>query len=371
MIEYNTISNEELISLYNDLSNKAIMYDAFQNAKKIQNNSIYGAMACKYFRYFNPSIASGITLTGKSIIQYIERCVNKFLNDKLKTDNVDFVLLSDTDSIAVNVQLLVDKIVPEDKKDDVKFVTNFIDKFANEVLSKFISECFLEFEAFVNYYESTIKMKRENIANRVFCRAKKAYIMQVTNAEGGVDHTEKPKLKIMGIETQRSSTPDFIKEALINSIKLILNNTESDLQEYIKSFKEIYYKTPVDIIAMPRGVSDIDKFYVPDLAFKKGTPIHVKAALAYNFLIKKYNIASTNPEIINGSKLKFVYLKQPNYLHSNVIGFVDELPKEFQLDNMIDYDLMLEKSFLDPVSSFTDILDWDLEKQDTLENFFF
>lgn len=370
--EFSELKAQHDSSLYNqihELESKAIMLDAFQNAKKVAMNSAYGAMACKYYRYFNPSIASGITLTGQAIIRYIERRVNEFLNDKLKSIDIDYVLLSDTDSIVVNIDPLVDKVVPLDKQADIKYVTAFIDKFANEVLGKFISSCFLEFEEYVNYYESTLKMKRENIANRVFCRAKKTYIMQVTNSEG-VDHTDDPKLKIMGVETQRSSTPDVIKAALIDCIKLILNNTEEELQDYIIDIKSKYKSMPIEVIAMPRGVTDMDKFFTGDLTFKSGTPIHVKAALAYNYLIKKYNIAGINPEIINGSKLKFVYLKQPNYIHSNVIGFVDELPKEFELHGMIDYDLMLEKSFLSPVRSFTEILSWDLEHQHTLESFF-
>lgn len=359
--------SKELEAEIKDMSDLIIRLDSLQNAKKIANNSIYGAVACQYFRYYNPSIASGITMTGQSIIQYIERKVNEFLNSKFKTENEDYIILSDTDSIAIRLEKLIDIAVPEDKR-DVETVTNFIVNYGNKVLNPYISKCFLEFEEYINAYESRLVMKMENICDKAFLRAKKNYVMGVRWSEG-VKYPYQ-KLKLMGIEIARSSTPKFIKNALTDVIKIILNGTEQELQDYIKEFKSIYYNTPVEDIALPRGITDMDKWVESEFGWKTGTPIHVKAALCYNHLIKVKGIASDNPPLLNGSKCKFIYIKQPNEIFNNAIAFIDKLPKEFGLDDLIDCDIMYEKSFLNPVKSFSDILTWQTEKVFTLDSFF-
>jgi DNA polymerase elongation subunit (family B) len=343
------------------------MLDSLQNSKKVALNSVYGAMACPHFFLFNPSIASGITLTGQAIIKFIERRVNIFLNEKLKTNDKDFVILSDTDSIAIRLDELVQKIVPIEKQDD-DTITDFIIAFGTKVLNPFIEQCFKEFEEYVNCYDSRLVMKLENIAKASICIAKKNYVMGVRYSEG--TRYKEEKLKMMGISVARSSIPEFCKPAIINCIKICLYGTESELQDYIKEFETVYYKASPEEIAMPRSISDIDKWIIDETTWKTGTPIHVKCSIIYNHLIKKLKIANTNIPIVNGAKMKFVYVNEKNLFRNNAIAFTDKYPNEFHDIFEIDYSVMFNKGFLDPVKAFTEVLGWTDKKVFTLDAFF-
>lgn len=368
MTDLSKLSNDELIVLYRDKKNKEATYEAMQMALKIALNSLYGAQANQHFRYYSTDIAEGITLTGQLTIRYISNALNEFLNAKLKTEGVDYVIANDTDSAYIRLDALVDKVVPKDTP--VQKVVDFLDKFVSSVLEPLIAEKFEALAIYVNALENKMHMKREAIADRGIWRAKKNYILQVYDNEG-VRYNE-PHLKTVGVETARSSTPEIVRKALEECLVILLNKNESDIHAYVKDFRAKFMTAPVEDIAFPRGVSDLDKWFNPGgrEMWKTGAPIHVKASLVYNDQLRATGLIKRFPVIKNGDKIKFVYLKTPNPVRNNAIAFTDFLHSEFQLEKYVDRDLQFEKTFLEPLRSFTSIMGWNIEKTNTLTDFF-
>ena len=359
-------------SQYEKTGNKALQADisAFNNiqmAKKIQLNSAYGAIGNQYFRYFNIANAEAITLSGQLSIRWIENKMNSYINKILKTKEIDYVIASDTDSIYLNLGPLVETIFEGREKSD-KSILRFLEKVCDVEFEKYITNSYEELATFVNAYEQKMFMKRENIANKGIWTAKKRYILNVWNSEG-VQYAE-PKLKMMGIEAVKSSTPSACRTAIKDALKVIMNGSESDVQQFVGDFRQKFESMPPEDIAFPRGCNGVGKFSNPVTIYGKGTPIHVRGALLYNFHAKKSKITHKYPLIQEGEKVKFIYLRRPNKINENVISFFQTLPKEFGLDKYIDFDLQFQKSFLDPLQVIMDTINWKAEKIATLEDLF-
>ncbi len=338
-------------------------YHNMQMAKKIQLNSAYGALGNKYFRWFNFDLAESITKSGQLSIRWIEKRMNEFMNKMLKTDNVDYVIASDTDSIYIEMKELVKRI---DVNDDVKIVSA-IDQFCEQKIQPYLDKCYQELADYMNVYQQKMFMKRETIANKGIWKAKKMYILNAWNVEG-VQY-DSPKLKMQGIEAVRSSTPQVCREYIRKALEIIMNENEMSLQNYISQIREEYKNLPFDDIAFPRGANNVDKYYDRSHIYVKGTPIHIKASLLYNNLLKKYGLRNLQP-IMSGDKIKYCYLKLPNKIQDTVISNLDSLPDELGLNQYIDYEKQFDKSFIEPLKSITSIIRWDYEKKLTLEDFF-
>jgi DNA polymerase elongation subunit (family B) len=342
------------------------IFDAKQQAYKIALNSLYGASANRFFRYNNRSISEGITMTGQLIIRFISNQLNAHLNTLFKTQDEDYIIFNDTDSAGLNLKRIVDRMFSD--QSDTQKIVNFLDKFIKVHIDPLLESEFARLADYLNVYENMLSMKREVIADRGLWRGKKHYILQVWDKEG--IRYNSSKLKMMGIETAKSSTPKIVRGSLEAAIRIILNQTESDLQDYVKTFKKQFWDADAASIAFPRGVSDIDKWIDTDGKLKKGVPIHSRGSILYNRLIKKMQIESTHPAIKNGDKIKFLYLKAQNPTHSNVIAFIDVLPSEFGLDEFIDRDTQFEKTFLDPLKSFASIVGWSTEETNSIDSYF-
>jgi len=338
-----------------------------QMAKKIQLNSAYGAIGNNYFRYYKLDNAEAITLGGQLSIRWIEAKVNSYINKILKTDNVDYVVASDTDSIYLNLGPLVESVYKGREK-DVKSIVSFLDKICQMELEKYISNSYEELAQYVNAYEQKMFMKRETIAERGIWTAKKRYILNAWDIEG-VRFSE-PKLKIMGIEAVKSSTPAPCRSMIKDALKLMMNGTEDDVIDFIEKSRIQFKKLPPNEIAFPRTVSDVDKYKSNLSIYAKGTPIHVRGALLFNHHVKNKKLNERYNTINNGEKIKFCYLKKPNPIHENVISFINEFPMELGLMNYIDYDLQFDKAFLDPLKTLLDSIGWSVEKISTLDSFF-
>ena len=359
-------------SQYEKTGNKALQADisAFNNiqmARKIQLNSAYGAIGNQYFRYFNIANAEAITLSGQLSIRWIENKMNSYINKILKTKETDYVIASDTDSIYLNLGPLV-KTIFKGRETSDKSILRFLEKVCDVEFEKYITNSYEELATFVNAYEQKMFMKRENIANKGIWTAKKRYILNVWNSEG-VQYAE-PKLKMMGIEAVKSSTPSACRTAIKDALKVIMNGSESDVQQFVGDFRQKFESMPPEDIAFPRGCNGVGKFSNPVTIYGKGTPIHVRGALLYNFHAKKTKITHKYPLIQEGEKVKFIYLRRPNKINENVISFFQTLPKEFGLDKYIDFDLQFQKSFLDPLQVIMDTINWKAEKIATLEDLF-
>ena len=340
-----------------------------QMAKKIQLNSAYGALANQYFRWFDPRHAEAITMSGQLSIRWIERNMNRYLNKLLGTKNEDYVVASDTDSIYVTLAPFVDRFFGEkDKSVNINKIVQFLDKACTSRIQPFIDKSYQELADYVGAYQQKMFMKRESIADKGIWRGKKMYILNVWNNEN-VQYKE-PKLKTMGIEAVRSSTPAACRESIKKALQIIMVGTQAELISFIERFRSNFENLPFEDIAFPRGVNGMDKYRCAANIYKKGTPIHVKGALVYNYLVKKNNIEKKFAPISDGDKIKFSYLKIPNPAFSTVISVPGILPSQFELEKYIDRDMQFEKSFLEPIRSITSVIGWETEERSTLEDFF-
>lgn len=350
-----------------ELEKEISYYTNVQMAKKIALNSCYGSLGNPYFRFYKLENAEAITLSGQVVIRWIENKLNQYMNRHLKTKNKDFVIASDTDSIVLHVGDLVNAVYKGKEKNTEKIV-NFLDKVCKVELEKYINESYEELADYLNAYEQKMHMKRECIADRGIWTAKKRYILNVWDNEGV--RYEEPKLKIMGIEAIKSSTPTSCRKMLKDSFKIIMSGSENDMIRFINQFREDFKNLSPEEISFPRTVTDVQKFHSSSEIYGKGTPIHVRGALLYNHYIKKNGLTYKYSLIENGEKIKFAYLKMPNPIHENVISFIQDFPKELKLDKYIDYDLQFEKAFLDPLKTILNAIGWEVEKKPSLESFF-
>jgi len=338
-----------------------------QMARKIQLNSAYGAIGNQYFRYYKLANAEAITLSGQVSIRWIENRMNGYLNKILQTEGEDYVIASDTDSIYLNMGPLVDKFL-SNKSGDKTAVVSLLDKICQDKLEPFIESSYQELADYVQAYEQKMIMKRENIAERGIWTAKKRYILNVWNSEG-VQYNE-PKLKMMGIEAVKSSTPAPCRKMIKDGLKLMMNGTEEDVINFIDQSRKKFKELPPEEIAFPRSVSDVVKYKSHSDIYVKGTPIHCRGALLFNHYIKEKKLTNKYSLINNGEKIKFIYLKKPNIIQENVISFIQDFPRELNLDKYIDYDLQFEKSFVEPLKAILDAIGWNVEKTVNLELFF-
>jgi DNA polymerase elongation subunit (family B) len=365
--QYEKLSDSELRKLRDQTEKDVAKFNNFQMARKIALNSAYGAIGNQYFRYYKLANAEAITLSGQVSIRWIENKVNIYLNSLLKTEDVDYVIASDTDSIYLNFGPLVDKFFSNKLGEKTKIV-GIIDQICQEKLEPFIEKSYQKLAKYVNAYDQKMQMKRENIADRGIWTAKKRYILNVWDSEGV--RYEDPKLKIMGIEAVKSSTPAPCRDMIRGALKLMMNGTEEDVITYIDECRVKFNNMSPEEIAFPRSVSDVHKHKSHATIYGKGCPMHVRGCLLHNHLVKELKLESKYSYINNGDKIKFIHLSKPNPIRENVVSFASDFPYEFGLGKYIDYELQFNKAFLDPVKVILDAIGWNVEKTVNLELFF-
>ena len=338
-----------------------------QMAKKISLNSAYGAIGNQYFRYYKLANAEAITLSGQVSIRWIENRMNKYLNKILKTENEDYVIASDTDSIYLNLGPLVETVY-KGRETTNESIVSFLNKICEMELEKYITSSYETLANYVNAYDQKMFMKRENIADRGIWTAKKRYILNVWDSEGV--RYEEPKLKMMGIEAVKSSTPAPCRLLIKNALKLMMNGTEEDVIDFIDESRKQFKKLPPEEIAFPRTASNVQKYKSHSMIYEKGTPIHIRGALLFNHYVKEKKLDNKYSLISNGEKVKFLYLQKPNIIQENVISFIQDFPRELGLEKYVDYDLQFDKSFVEPLKAILDAIGWNVEKTVNLELFF-
>ena len=354
MKKYEVEKTFELEKEINQLENR-------QMAIKILLNSLYGALGNKYFRYFDMRIAEAITLSGQLAILWAERTMNKEMNNILKTNDKDYVIAIDTDSLYVNMGNIVKHFEPKNP-------TAFLDKICQDHFEPALEKSYAKMASNMNAYDNRMVMAREAIADRGIWTAKKRYILNVHNNEG-VQYAV-PKLKIMGIEAIKSSTPEVVRDKFKKIFQVIISGDEQETQKFISDFRNEFKSLPPEKVSFPRGTSDLSKWSDKKLVYGKGTPIHVRGALLYNHHIKDKDLLKKYVTIKNGEKVKFCYLRMPNPIRENVVSFPDYLPNELQLHNYIDYEMQFNKTFLDPLEPILNAVGWSSSEQMTLEDFF-
>ena len=343
-------------------------FNNIQMARKIQLNSAYGAIGNQYFRYYNLRNAEAITYGGQFSIRWIEDKMNVYLNKVLKTKGEDYVIASDTDSIYLNMGPLVETVYKGREKTDESVVT-FLNKVSEMELEPYIQSSYEELAEYVSAYDQKMIMKRENIASSGIWTAKKRYMLNVWDSEGV--RYNKPKLKMMGIEAVKSSTPAPCRKAIKDAINIMMDGTEKDLITFIDRFKDEFNLLPPEDIAFPRSVNGLRKFKASGTVYTKGTPLHVRGTLLYNFYIAKNKLQYKYPLVQEGEKIKYIYLRRPNKIsNENVISFLNTFPRELGVEGQIDRDAQFKKAFLDPLRIITNVIGWETEKVSNLEFLF-
>lgn len=365
-VKYKKLMIEEQKKGKNASVNKLSQYHNLQLNLKIALNSAYGALGNQWFRFYAVDNASAITTSGQLVIRWAEKAVNKFLNDTLGTTGKDYVLASDTDSLYVCLDDLIKKVGLENESTEK--IIQFMDTVCDGKLQDVIDSCYKDLAEYINAFDQKMVMKREVLADVGIWTAKKHYILNVHNSEG-VQYDE-PKLKIMGIEAVKSSTPEPCRKALSDVFKIIVNKTENDVLDFIDGFKSTFKSLEPEEIAFPRSVKGLGKYSDSTTIFKKGTPIHVRGSLIYNKLLQLKRLTKKYPLIQEGEKIKYVYLKEPNPTSGNIISILSSLPPEFDIEKYIDYDIQFEKSFLEPLKGILQVIGWKYERTNDIMDFF-
>jgi DNA polymerase elongation subunit (family B) len=346
---------------------QATLKDGGQMVRKILLNSFYGALANIHFALFDIRLAESITKQGQLAIRWAGDWVNKELNVMLKTDT-DYVVYTDTDSIYVKLDEVVTRMKMQDRP--TAEIVTMLDKFCDAKMQPMIEAGYDELQKQCNSFSQKMIMAREVISdNSVFC-SKKRYTMSVWNSEGVA--FEEAYIKTMGMDVVKSSTPQVVRGAMKKTITMILNSNEADVQQFIKGFKRAFKDEKPEDIAFPRGVNGCEEKYCNGAGiYLTGVtvPINSRAAITYNQGLKSNNLDNYR-EIIPGDKIKYIHVKLPNKLHTNVIGFSDILPPEFNLHDKIDYDLMFFKTYLKPMNDIIELIGWTSEPVATLDSFF-
>ena len=352
-----------------DLEKSISKYNNIQMARKIQLNSAYGAIGNQYFRYYNIINAEAITLSGQVSIRWIGNKVNGYLNTLLNTKEKDYVIASDTDSIYLSLDKLVTTVYGDQEVSQEK-VVNFLDKACKEKIEPFIDKSYQELAEYTNAYEQKMFMKRENIAARGIWTAKKRYILNVWDSEGV--RYSKPKLKMMGIEAVKSSTPAPCRTAIKDALNIMMSGEQDELIKFIDSFRDEFYSLPPEDIAFPRSVNGLRKFKSETNVYSKGCPLHVRGTLLYNFYVSQKKLENKYPLVQEGEKIKYIFLKvdRTNPINENVLSFLNTFPRELGLEHCLDRKAQFQKSFLDPLQIITKVIGWETEKTSTLEFLF-
>ena len=345
-------------------------YNNIQMAKKISLNSAYGAIGNNWFRYYDLMVATAITTSGQLSIRWIEKALNIYLNKILETREMDYVIASDTDSVYITFDRLVNTVFEDGT--ETKKIVDFLDKVAIDKIKPFIDKSYQALAESMNAYEQKMNMSREVIADKGIWTAKKRYILSAWDIEGVRYKT--PQFKIMGIEAVKSSTPAVCRQKIKDALNIIMTGDEKMLNTFIQEFREEFMKLPPEDIAYPRSVNGLKKFSSPNGMFAKGAPIHCKGAILYNHLLKKHKLTNKYPLIQEGDKIKFLHMKQPNIYTTSAFSFATFMPKELDILDRIDYDEQYRKSFVEPLRFITNKIQWKIDDsygtQGTLEDFF-
>jgi len=350
-----------------ELKNKIASLNNLQMAIKILMNSLYGAMANKGFRFFNSDVAEAITSTGQLYLRSIEKHIDADLCSQFGISLTQLMVYADTDSVYFTLKKIIDKYSPNATEEQrIKLIERLtVDKVVPAVnkITESISKS-------INAYSHKIIFKNEIAADKVIWLGKKMYVCRVHSSEGV--RYAKPKYKTMGIALVRSSTPKVVQDSLRNSLDIIFTKGEAETQKYIRQMREDFSKYQPEDVAFPRGVSDVAKYSSSSSVYRSGTPINARAALLHNHLIDKMQLNNVYEKIKDGDKIRFIYLRSPNPIHENVIGWSADgkLPEEFGLERYIDWETQFEKTFKDAIENIIEPIGWSSEPRSTLESFF-
>lgn len=375
------------------------IFDLKQHATKILLNSLYGAMGNQYFRFFDVKNAEAVTTSGQFVIQYIARGIDAFLNKKLglgpcskckplnpqsmvyanygpqagcehQPPAQKFIVYSDTDSIYITLKTVVDKYHPHG---DVMKKVTFVEKVVKEMIQPEINRLFTYL--ITNYFNGMrpeaggeyLLMNCELIGDKGIWTAKKRYLVNVRDKEG--IRKNPAERKYMGLEIKKRTVPKFCRDAMEESVGIVMDKDQPTLYKYVADMKTKFKQQPVEAISFPRSVNGLEKYGNAQTIYIKGTPFHTKGVLMYNNLLEKHNLTTKYPKIRDGEKMKFFYLHEPNPFGVNAMAFMTKLPPEFGVEPYIDWEMQWQKSYIEPMMLILNAIGWDVEPKAFLDCF--
>lgn len=340
------LSNEQLQELHDDYKQRVDLNHNGSTAIKELLNGGYGALSNQYNRWYSDDLAESITLTGQVAIQWVARKLNAFMNDILKTDDEDYVIAIDTDSVIVKVDAIKNLIFGDREPSEEERFEKMM-KFSKKV-ENVIEEACEELYREMNVMEKSLHMKLEAVGSAVWM-AKKRYAMSLLGFKG-VMYTPR-RLKIQGLEAIRSSTPQYCREAIKKAIPLIIEGKKEEIRKFLNEIEGEFNSLAFHQVAFPRTVNNLEKYEDSRNIYKSGCPIHVRAALVHNHYLKKNKLDNTYPLIRSGDNIRFSYMIMPNPTMENVFACPDEMPEEIPLQDFVDRRKQFQKTFYDPLQS--------------------
>ena len=336
---------------------ESVQWGLQQNTRKINLNSCYGAFGNEHFRFFDVRQAEAVTMTGQMIIRYVADRVNAFLNSEFGTET-DYVLASDTDSIYVKLAPVVANMPTNEAID-------YLNRYCEKDLQRVIDTAFRTIGTTFNTQENILAMKREAIAEHGIWTAKKRYLLWVHDNEGV--RFDPPKLKTVGIEAVRSSTPKYARQVIKKALEHFIRNDRDNFYALLDEAEDGYLTRPFEEIASPRSCNGMTDYpLLPSGQFTSGTPIQVKGSLVYNRHLETTGLGNRYPKIRDGEKIRFCYLKPQNPLHCNVIAAPHTLPVEWKLEPFLDRQEQFEKTVASPLEVVIAHAGWSVRPMATL-----
>ena len=358
-----------------------------QHIQKIVLNSMYGVLGLPVFRFYDLDNAEATTKTGQSLIKFTKKLGNHFYNKELGTEK-DYCIYIDTDSVFYSAVPLIEHRFPNQNLSDV-MMTQRINEIATEVQG-FLNKSYDYFaQKFCNLNKHRFEIKQEIVAKSGLFIVKKRYGMKVISDNG----VQVNKTMVKGLDTVRSNFAPLFRKLLADVLDDILGSVpKSKIDHRITRFKKNMKLNKLDEISSPTGVKGIWKYLRKEnehsstsilekqkdkrvfSLFHKGTPVHVKAAIAYNDLVRYFKQDNKYGFINNGDKIRWVYLKT-NPLGLKVVAYKGhEDPPEIMkyIDEHIDHDKIYSQAMTKKLQMFYDCLDWGkpVDEEQSIERFF-
>lgn len=310
-------------------------------------------------------MAAAITGNGRYFIRKLAMYIEEQLQSLHQSDK-PYCIYSDTDSVYYQIEPFMEMYMAKNPGLSINEYVDWADSFEKKVIQPVIQKTINDFSNELNAYnKSMIGVEREAIADVGIFNAKKKYFARVRDNEGTRYPEDSPKIKVMGLEIIKSSTPKWSQKYLKEAIPHILDKDENDLRNWLKSIKDEFLKADPTEIAAVGGVSRLDYDLQNDTV-----PIGSRAAIRHNMFIAEHNLEDKYAPIQPGEKCKRIFLIEPNVFNTNVIAFTnDGFVSEIEKHNCIDYDMNFEKNFLKPLELMISVLGYDIEKEtDSLDD---
>ena len=351
---------------------QAEYFDRMQLVTKILLNSFYGVLGNPTFRFFDPDNAVAITSTGQQLIKFTADIGNKFYENELGVKK-DYNIYIDTDSVFFSSLPLIEKRFETFDETDEKWMADRTIDIATEMQS-FINNAYdIYAKRFHHVDKHRFDIKQEFVAKAGLWIAKKRYAQWLINQEG---HTIS-RLDVKGLDVVRSSFPPAFRSFMAEVLEDILNDIEkNDLDAKILKFKDDIKGMTIDQIMFPTGIKNIRKYQISGADTfaprPKGTPVHAKAGLNYNDMLRYHNVFNVR-EIVNGEKIRWTYLKN-NPLRLDVMALKGMEDPEALYDYVaqyIDHDKIFRSAFQNKLDDFYGALNWGkIPDNNNLQKFF-